>query len=78
MISILERMAALMCFSKFSSDLPILCMFECFSPTESENTGVMHNYPEISSPEPSSASTSSVRDRTYPSKYPLKIILMNR
>ena len=33
MISILERMAALLCFSKFSSDLLILCMFECFPPT---------------------------------------------
>jgi hypothetical protein len=32
--------------------------------TESENSGLLHTYPGISSPEPSSVSTSSVVDRT--------------
>jgi hypothetical protein len=31
--------------------------------TESKNAGLLHTYPEISSPEPSSVSTSSVIDR---------------
>ena len=50
--------------------------------TESKYAGLLHTYPEISSPEPNSVSTSSVIDRQeqlafFFSKHPLKMIFMN-
>jgi hypothetical protein len=49
--------------------------------TGSATAGLLHTYPGISSPEPSSVSTSSVIDRTdqpfFFSKQPLKIIFVN-
>ena len=42
-------------------------MFKRYRVWIGENIGVLHTYPGISSPEPSSVSTSSVRDSIYQS-----------